>query len=68
LSGRGKLNGLSGPIKEAVAVFLFQLADLRAHRRLRPEYFFSSAGKAALSGNFQKRDKLIEVHWIEREL
>jgi hypothetical protein len=29
---------------------------------LRPEDFLSSARKAALFGNFQERDELIEIH------
>ena len=57
-----QLDGFSGAVEQAVAIFLLQLADLRAHRRLRTEYFFPGAGKTALPRYFEKRDELIEVH------
>jgi hypothetical protein len=38
------------------------LADLRTDRRLRAKYFFAGAREAALAGNLQESNKLIEVH------
>src|SRR5581483_8025426 len=57
-----KFHRLSGAIQEPVPIFLFQLPDLRADRRLRAEYLFAGAGETPLPGYFQKGDELIEVH------
>ena len=62
LSGRGKLDRLSRSIEQAVAVLLLELANLRADCRLRAENFLSRAREAALAGNLQKGDELIEIH------
>jgi hypothetical protein len=44
------------------------LADLRAHGGLGAVEFLSRARKAALLGNFNESDKVIEVHGIGVEL
>ena len=49
-------------IEQAIAVFLLQLANLRAHGGLRSEHLFARAGKASLLGHFQKRNELVEIH------
>jgi hypothetical protein len=64
LAGWGQLDGFARAIQQAIAVFLLQLADLRAHRRLRAENFLSGTGKAPLPGDFQKCDELIEIHAV----
>ena len=64
LTRRSEFDGFAGAIEKPVSVFLFQLADLRAHRRLRAEHFFSGAREAALARNFQKCNELIEVHSV----
>ena len=43
LAGRRQLHRLTRTIEQAVAVFLFQLANLGADRRLRAENFFARA-------------------------
>ena len=60
--GEDRWERIAEPIEQAVTIFLLQLADLRADRRLRTENLFSRAREAALSGDFQKCDELIEVH------
>jgi hypothetical protein len=63
LAGRSQLNGLARAVEKAIAIFLLQLPNLRADGRLRPEHLLSGTGKAALPGNFQKCNELIEVHF-----
>ena len=67
LAGRSQLYRLAGAVEQAVAILLLQLADLRADRRLRAENLLPRTGKTALSGHFQKRNELIEVHVVERD-
>ena len=62
LASGSQLDGLSGSVEQTISILLFQLPDLRADRRLRPENLFPRTGKTALPGNFQKRNELIEVH------
>src|SRR3984957_12126813 len=68
LAGGSQFHALAGAIKKAVAVFLFELANLRAYRGLRAKDFFTRARKAALLGNFKKRDELIEIHWESNQI
>ena len=68
LTGRSQLHRLARAVKQAVAVLLLQLANLRAHRRLRAENLFPRARKTALPSHFQERDELIEVHFVGTSL
>ncbi|MGD0568649.1 MAG: hypothetical protein ABSA78_09615 [Candidatus Sulfotelmatobacter sp.] len=49
-SGR-QLDGFARPVEKAIAVFLLQLANLCADRRLRTKNFLSGTREAALPGN-----------------
>src|SRR5271165_1178246 len=64
LAGRSQLYGLARAVEQAIAVLLLELANLRADRRLRAEYFFSGTREAALPGHFQKCDELIKIHAV----
>jgi len=63
LTGRSELDSLAGAVEESVAVFLFQLANLGADSRLLTKNFLAGAREAALPGNFQKSNQLIEIHY-----
>ena len=67
LPSRGQFYCLARAIEQTVAILLLQLADLGADCRLRAEYLFSSTREAALPGNFQERDELIEIHRLVRD-
>src|SRR6266851_1871431 len=62
LAGRGEFYGFAGAVEQAVAILLFQLANLCADCRLGTENLFSCAGEAALPCDFQKSNELVEVH------
>ena len=59
-----QLDRLSGAIEEAIAILLLELTNLCADRRLRPEDLLPRPRETALPGHFQKRDELIEVHFV----
>ena len=62
LTGGSELDGFARAVEKAVALFLLQLADLRADRRLGTEDFLSRAREAALPCHLEESNKLIEVH------
>ncbi len=62
LAGGSQLHGLARAIEQAVAILLLQLANLGADRRLRTENFFSGAREAALPGDLEECNELIEIH------
>ena len=50
----GEPDGFPDAIEELLAVLLLELADLRAHRRLRAVELLAGAREAALLGNFNE--------------
>ena len=61
-SGGCERDVFAGSVEQAIAVFLLQLADLRAHGGLRAEDFLPGAGEAAELGHFHEGDELVKVH------
>ncbi len=58
----GKPHGLASAVKQLLAVFLFELAHLRADGRLRAEQFLPGARKTAKFCNFNESSELVEIH------
>ena len=58
----GQPHGFASAVEKLFAVFLFELADLRADGRLRAEQFLSGARKTAEFGNFNEGSELVEIH------
>jgi len=52
----------AGAVKQAIAVFLFELTYLRADRGLRAEDFLPGAREAAKLGDFHEGDELVKIH------
>ena len=56
LAGRRQLYRFARTIEQAVAIFLLQLANLGADRRLRAEDLLPGAGEAAMPGDLEECD------------
>jgi hypothetical protein len=63
-----KPHGFPDAIEKFLAVFLFELANLRANGRLRAEKLLSGARKAALLGDFEKCSEVVEIHCLVRRI
>ena len=61
-AGGSQADGLAQAAEKLLAVFLFQLADLRAHGGLRAKDLAPGQREAAVLGHFDEGIELVEIH------